>query len=273
MAFAIDLNPRQSARTLEQAIRHQAEVILESRLWPQGEPLACRLERATQPDVKGGHGAALLVLACGPATDGTDPNSPAVAQEWLRIAEQYAQLAGTYCDLIIRLGEQYYLCSADVVRVEKPSQGNQEIRFYLSRPQNLQVAQRRIYRRIQLISSAKVRLRWTREGEGNNEAVGWLCNLSLGGMACRADAAVADRLYIGETLSAEFRLSPTDLDPLYFDAILCNKTPAGTEGKTVVGLQFLTGPEYQASTRSVDILRRGMTDRHIVAGHSCEESL
>ena len=43
MPYAIDLNKRQSARTLEQAIRHGAEVLLEARIWPDAEPILCRL--------------------------------------------------------------------------------------------------------------------------------------------------------------------------------------------------------------------------------------
>jgi len=44
MVYALDLSPRQTARTLEQAIRHRALVFIEPRTWTGGEGFAGRLE-------------------------------------------------------------------------------------------------------------------------------------------------------------------------------------------------------------------------------------
>ncbi len=271
MAFAIDLSERQSARTLEQAIRHQAATILETRLWPAADPIVCHLERALGPEHKALTGAAGLVLVCEPGGDATGEDATPSAEDPDRVADRYRQLVGTYCDLIIRLGEHLYLAATDVLKVEKPSAVHPEVRIHVSRPETLQVAQRRVYRRIQLGSSSKVRMSWTRDDEQPGEGIGWLCNVSAGGISCRVDAQLVDRLFIGEPLRVEFRLSPTDPETFALDAVICNKTPAGSEGKMLIGMQFVTGTGHEASELAAESLRRRLLERHIVAGRASNE--
>ncbi|NLX22716.1 MAG: PilZ domain-containing protein [Phycisphaerae bacterium] len=269
MAFSIDLSERQSARTLEQAIRHQAVTIIEPRLWPDAEPIVCHLERALNADEKALAAPPALLLVWDPGV--ADPDVVVSLETLESTAERYRQLVGTYCDLVIRLGEHVYLADTDVVKVEKPSAMHTEIRIHVSRPDRLQVAQRRIYRRIQLGNSSKVRMTWTREDEQPGEGIGWLCNVSAGGLACRVDAHLVDRLLIGESLHVEFRLSPTDPETFALDAVICNKTPAGNEGKMLIGMQFITGTGHEASAMAAESLRRRLLDRHMLAGRAPKE--
>jgi len=268
MAYAIDLSKRQSARTLEQAIRHRAEVILETRVWPDAEPIVCRLEETPKPGQGKTATPKTLVLSYSPAPGdprATGPDDPHTPEE---LAERYAQLVGTYCDLFIRLGDHVYLCSGDVTRVEQPSADRRDIRFHLSRPETIQVAQRRRFRRIAVADSSKVRLSWARDDRSTNEGIAWLCNVSANGIACRADAHVVDRLWIGDRLRVEFTLTPTDPEQLVLEAVVCNKTPAGTAGKMIIGMQFLTGPEYEASTRAAESLRRRLWSSNLLASQT-----
>jgi len=268
MAFAIDLNKRQSARTLEQAIRHRAEVILEARIWPDAEPIVCRLEEPPGLGQPKTAASKTLMLSCSPGAGNPHATEPNDSQSPEELARRYAELVGSYCDLFIRLGDHVYLCSGDVTRVEKPSAGHRDIRLHLSRPATIQVAQRRRFRRIATAKSSKVRLSWAQDDRSTHEGIAWLCNVSANGIACRADTNVVDRLWIGERVRVEFTLTPTDLKRLVLDAVVCNKTPAGTAEKMIIGMQFLTGPEYEASTRAAESLRRRLRDWNLLASQT-----
>lgn len=270
MPFAIDLNPRQSARTLQQAIRHRAEVLLEPRLWEQPEPIACRLEPSPESGMRRDGGSRVIVLSYDLASEPTGVPTEMPAEPRARI-DQFGRLVGSYCDLAIRLGDNVYLCSADVVKVVRPAEPDVPLLIHLTRPETLQVAQRRRFRRFQLADSAKVRITWRREGEPANEGIGWLCNVGADGMACRTDNHVADRLWIGETVRVDFTLAPTDPQRFVFDAIICNKTPAGTEGKAIVGLQFQTDPQRVSSLQMAEALRQRLWDRSLLASRTKDE--
>ena len=178
MPFAIDLSPRQSTRTLEQAMRHRAEVLVEPRTWEEADPLSCRLEPAPETGSRREGGARLIVLSYEPSAENQTGPQPSI--------EQFCRLVGTYCDLAIRLGENIYLCSSDVVRVE-------------------------------------------------------------------------------------ITLSPTDPQRFVFDAAVCNKIPAGTEGRMIVGMQFQTDPQLATSLQMAEALRRRLWSRSILAGRASDE--
>lgn len=271
MPYAIDLNPRQSVRTLEQAIRHEAEVLIEPRIWPDGEPIPCRLQ---QPSVAGNKAA----LACRIMASADAPSASREAQSVLGNEAAFAAmlsrldtLVGTYCDLSIRLGDHLYLCSCDVVRIEKPTVADHRPMIHLTRPETLQVTQRRRFHRIALADSTKVRLHWIRSDDTADEGVGWICNISADGLACRVDTHVADRLWIGEQIQVNFALTPTDTQRFMLEATICNKTPTGTEGKVMIGVQFLTGPSHQYSTQAVESLRRRLLSRHLLTSRPARE--
>jgi len=257
MDFAIDLNPRQSARILEQAMRHRAEVILEPRVWPEDRTIPCRLE---------------------PPPDGNDPHLryhpliliPALTESAANEGEQtsvhslspkenmpdWQELVGTYCDASINLSEHRYLFEADVIWVEYVSEPSAGCRIYVSCPQCLQVAQRRRYRRITLAQSTQVELHWGDTEKPAFRSLGWLCNLSADGLACRTDRRTADDVWIGDRVEVCFTLGSSDPQRFQIDAVLCNKTPAGTTDKFILGLQFLTDEEHPDSAAAIKVLRK-----------------
>jgi hypothetical protein len=86
--------------------------------------------------------------------------------------------------------------------------------------------------------------------------VGWLCNISPDGLACRAGTRIADQLGIGEQVHVEFTLAPGDRERFSLTAALCNKTPAGTKNTMILGMQFLHGPGHESSGQTVEKLRQ-----------------
>lgn len=258
MPYAIDLSPRQSARTLEQAVRHQAQVVLEPRLWSDGGQIRCRLA-AYEYSVTGRRprSAPLLLMV-----DPEDAGSPRAGEPPLDTAGELARLQrfnsllGTYCDAVLELGDHRYMFSADIVRVEPSASAHEGPRLYLSRPEVVQVAQRRRFGRVQLAHSSQIEIRWIHEDGTTGGGVGWLYNISPDGLACRTDAMMADRLWIGQELRLDFTLKPGDPEHFVLSAVLCNKTAAGTTDRMILGLQFLSGPGYESSATMREALRR-----------------
>ncbi|HOW72181.1 MAG TPA: PilZ domain-containing protein [Phycisphaerae bacterium] len=271
MPYAIDLNSRQSVRTLEQAIRHGAEVLIEPRIWPDGEPIPCRMQ---PPSVAGSRAAlACRIMAAADAPSASREAQAVLANEaaFTAMLARIDALVGTYCDLAIRLGDHLYLCSCDVLRIEKPAAADHHPMIHLTRPETIQVTQRRRFHRISLADSTKIRLHWIRSDDTADEGTGWICNISADGLACRVDAHVADRLWIGEQIQVNFALSPTDTQRFMLEATICSKTPTGTEGKVMIGVQFLTGPSHQYSTQAVESLRRRLLSRHLLTSRPAKE--
>lgn len=252
MSYAIDLNARQSGRTLEQAIRQQAHTILEPRMWGDDRHLLCRLEPHGNPlDLHMVPVVTLTVLAqvnsaC-PSDSGGESNQPVAI-------EQIRDLAGTYVDAVMRLGEQRYLFSTDVIRVLPAAIADDPPRVHVSRPPTLQVAQRRRFRRLTLSHSAQVELQWQRDNMQMG-GVGWLFNISGDGMACRTEARIAESLWIGDEMQMEFTLAPGDTERFRLKGVLCNKTPTGSLGKVILGIHFQT-QEPQADETALRLRQR-----------------
>ncbi|HON68714.1 MAG TPA: PilZ domain-containing protein [Phycisphaerae bacterium] len=262
MSYAIDLNPRQSTRTLEQAIRQQVPVLIEPRVWgeccylhgrlePHGNPVDLDLASVvtvaalSREDAAGQHTSLK-------STAGPSPTATPVTVDDVR------ELVGTYVDVVVHLGEQRYLFSTDVIRVLPAVTPGNQPRMHVSRPPILQVAQRRRYRRIKLSHSAQVDLRWQRDGQQMG-GVGWLFNVSGDGMACRTEERIAESLWIGDELEVEFTLAPGDAERFRLKCVLCNKTPTGSLGKVILGLQFqVADPE---SNKTSQLLRQRLVER------------
>lgn len=257
MAYAIDLNPRQSARTLEQAIRHQATVLLEPRIWTAGSAVHCQLESwpAMSPTGRRMQAAPLVMTTVVTAGDSSAADVPEPRAAFLAF-ERYSELVGTYCDAVVELGENRYLLSSDITRVEPAGPGGAGARLYLSRPETIQVMQRRRFKRVQLPQAAQVEIRWLNEDGTGGGGVGWLYNVSADGMACRTDSVLAERLWIGQELKLDFALRPGEPEHYLVDAVLCSKTSAGMPDRTILGLQFVSDGDHAASTAARDALRR-----------------
>jgi len=257
MSFAIDLSPRQTSRTLEQAVRHRAEVLVEPRTWEDATPLLCHMEPPAPPDPHRSNAPRRILLSCDlKRTDNASLLRAAEQTHASDILDAFSRLVGTYCDLAIRMGEHVFLASSDVVKVETPPPHLELVRLHLSAPPVLQVAQRRRFRRVQLAESSRVWLRAPEESDKATDDVGWLCNISPEGLACRVESDVANRLWIGDRVRVVFTLTPTDTQRFAFEAMICNKTPAGSEGKMILGLNFIIDPEHAESVHLSETLRR-----------------
>lgn len=254
MPYAIDLSPRQSNRTLEQAIRHGAELHLEPRIWNDGPQLIGRLD-PTAESAGAEAGTLTLVVQPGLALQDHPDGANSIGLNSLR------ELVSTYCDVVLPLGEHRYMFSTDIIRVEASSAAQGQILLQISRPTSLQVSQRRRFRRLTLSNAAQVDLHWTHDDQARMGAVGWLYNIGGDGMACRTDERVADMLWIGEQIELEFTLAPGDVERFCLEGMLCNKTPTGSLGKVILGIQFYTDESHAKSAQSVKALRQRLVER------------
>ena len=116
MSYAIDLTPRQSSRIIEQALRHQADVVLEPRIFEDDEAINTKLEAVLPPGGSPLRPATLVVAVIAPAT----PDVTQIAPVPVTVPE-LALLVGTCCDGTIKLGDARYLFDADVMRIEPAS--------------------------------------------------------------------------------------------------------------------------------------------------------
>lgn len=258
MPYAIDLSARQSSRTLEQAVRHRAEVMVYSRILPRDDPIMARLVSIETP-IGWQSRRPCLVLE---VFNGLPPQARDAASTGEQNGGSLESLVGTYCDVSLRLGENRYLFCSDVVAVQGPSGSGGRPRIYLARPETLQVAQRRRSWRFRPAQSSRVEITWVNAEKTKTEGIGWLCNVSAEGLACRTDLNVAAQLGIGEEITLSFALTPGDPERFVLDAVLCNKTPAGTEGTMILGMQFLVGQGHQASAAAAEALRRKLLARY-----------
>jgi hypothetical protein len=208
MESAVDLNPRQSARTLDQAVRYHATALLQPADWPDADGLKGRLAALTQDTVR---------------IEITEP--PMLSLD---------TVVGTYCDVTLQLGHDRFLFSTHATRAERVG-GSWYLE--LARPDKIQVCQRRRFWRVKLADSSQVQLRRAETGDADT-LTGWLCNISGEGLACLVEVDAAERLLIGETVLAAFELPSCD-EPFDLGAILCNKTPTARQDKVILGMQFL----------------------------------
>ena len=274
MPYAIELSPRQSARTIEQAVRHASLVALEPRIWPEDEPIECQLAGSPPTDPQQRvQGATLTLLV--PTGEGefsvqSGPQTWGLGRGPGASVERLEELVGTYCDATIHLGEHRYLFCSDVTWVERGAPGERGVRLVLSRPATLQVVQRRRFRRLKVAKSAQIEMRWLSDDKVPGGGVGWLCNICAEGLACRIEQRVAEQLWIGEKLRVSFALEPGGAERFDLDAVLCNKIPAGTEGKIILGLQFLADAEHESSAAVARLLRRRLIREYALAAGNRE---
>jgi len=295
MAYAIDLSKRQSSRTLQQAIRHQAAVRLFPRTWEDERCLVCHLAGEEDHQPAGDDHllvhtptASLLPDAVNtgpivePASDGQDlflPDGDVVSESEGHLdmmnlatpavtADEFHYLRGVYCDVQLLLGDNRYLFSTDVMHVEPLADERGSWQIALDRPEEIQVLQRRRYWRFRPARSSRIEMRWKDDLGHKGVGIGWLCNISPDGMACRTDAQFSDHIYIGMTLDVTFKLDPSSNEVFTLDGVVCNKMPAGTKGKFILGLQFVRHAEDAACGETRERLRRHLLERSRIDRHA-----
>lgn len=207
MSFAIELNERQSNRILEQAMRRQAEVMLETKVGSENGPIIGEIVPAQTSTI------GLKIK-----------NEPGVLLD---------SLIGVFADGYIHMGECRYLFATHIIDVAPDGRHG---RIILARPEALMVLQRRRFWRTQYAESSDVEITYE-AGPLTQTVIGALCNISPGGMAVRLKGTQADSLLIGEAVRTRFEL-PNLNHVFRFDAVLCNKTPGAGAESVLLGLQF-----------------------------------
>lgn len=207
MSFAIELNQRQSNRTLEQARRRQTEIMLETRAGTEDQPIVGELQYTETDELS------LKVRS-----------NPGIVPE---------SLIGVYVEGHFQLGEFRYLFSTHIVDTRTEDGWGHLI---LARPEAVMALQRRRFWRTRFANSSDVKV--VHHPDGRDEMMfGDLCNISPDGLAMRVLADEADALLIGDTIQTYFELPGLD-HSFSFDAVICNKTPGGSKDVLVLGLQF-----------------------------------
>ncbi len=221
MPFSFELNDRQAARVIEQAIR-------------SGTPMR------VDPDYAG-PGEALPVQLI-------DEDRQYLT---FRFEAADAPLAGRlipsqYCQVQFSLGGAVYMLSVYVVDLNPP-------RGILrtSRPKMVQILERRKFVRTQLAARVPVIVRWlTRD----RLAEASLFNIGGSGLAFKIGKDFADFILVGDMMEADFELPGLPVR-FTFRISICNKTVASDNTSVIVGVQFQEGPEA-AQGGSLDTLRR-----------------
>lgn len=211
MRFMFDLSAGQTARILEQAIRRKAKITLESRASIDGTVLTLTPKSCDE--------RFLLVES--------KSESP----------EDLESLIGMHMDAHLALGQTLYLFETHVVDVEAC---RSKSLILLARPESLQVTQRRRFRRMTLQAGCQVHLT-VRGSKQPGTLTGKLLNLSPDGMACRLSEADAAMLDAGQAVSVAFHPQGSECG-FVFDAVLANKSQAGSEGHVILGVQFRPKP-------------------------------
>jgi hypothetical protein len=139
------------------------------------------------------------------------------------------------CEGSFSLGGVEYLFSSSVLDFSEPDRG---AKIEIVRPETLHTWQRRRFMRATVADSSYVTL--CAPGDFRQPLFeGKMLNVSEDGLACRVERASVDRYAIGERLGAQFALGAT-ARPHRLNAVIKSKTPGGTEGTIILGIQFDT---------------------------------
>jgi hypothetical protein len=225
----IDLNPRQSNRVLEQALRGRARLELEVRARQSDEPVAGFLA-------------------------GRDGQVLRIDLEAGTRSLPLHELIGAFCDVRIILSGQLYLFSTCITDVLDPG-GPQ--RLLLAAPDTIHVANRRRFERRTLAGFSQVRL-WP--ADSKTPYIGELCNISGDGLACRMIRGELDELLlVGDAVRVAFTLAGSGED---FDlpASVCNKTVTSDGQQLLLGLEYCLDNDDHATRMAVDRLRAALCD-------------
>lgn len=229
MQLAIDLTPRQAARVLEQALRAKAELELEPRNLPDGDPLHGKL--------LGREGELLAVQV-------HDPPS----------AVPLSVLIGAFCEVeTVLSGElhRFSTCVLDVVEDPPPR------RLLVVVPETIQVANRRQFERTNATVASQVRL-WV--GSQPGPAIGLLANVSADGLACNLPGTALDKdLALGDELRVHFELAGFD-ETFELPVVLCNKMLTQDKHQLSLGMNFNVRPECPTDRNTLERLRAALVE-------------
>ena len=226
MAFSCELNDRQSARVMEQAIR-------------AGTPM--RLD----PHHASGSEALCVQLV----DDNPERLTFRYASTQAALAEEL--ISGQYCQVQFALNGAIYMISVHIVAIEAA-----EGRLLTSRPNVVQLLERRKFARIQLATRTPVAIRWL---DQDRLAEASLFNIAGGGLAFKISKDFGDKIHVGDLMEVAFEL-PGLPRRLQFKISICNKTVASDDLSVIVGAQFQETPE-DGQAGALDELRRFLANQ------------
>jgi hypothetical protein len=226
MPFSFELNDRQSARVIEQAIRTGTPMRLEPQHANGGEPLSVQLTESDDQCLTFRFASSQAAGGCG-------------------------LLPGQYCQVQFSLSGAMYLMSVHVVDLDQ-----QQACMRTSRPKKAQLLERRKFTRTRLASRTPVLIRWLNE---DRLAEASLFNVAGGGLAFKIGKEFADRILVGDVMEAVFELAGLPRR-FPFKISICNKTVASDNVSVIVGAQFLEGPQ-DGQAGPLDELRRFLAAR------------
>jgi len=221
MRFAYELNPRQSARVLEQALRSGVTIRLDPHYSSGLEGFAVQLVEDENDYL-----TFRILEGQQDTTRGLCP--------------------GMYCQAQFSLAGVVYLLSTYVIDVNEQAGW-----LRTARPEMLQIIERRKFIRANIAAPAPVLIRWLNR---EKHAIADLLNVGGEGMAFKIAEDLAAELLIDDPVEVEFNLAGLKRH-FRFRAVVCNKTPV-SNSKVVVGVQFQAVPEDHEASEALAELRR-----------------
>jgi hypothetical protein len=221
MPFSFELNDRQSARVIEQAIRTGAAMCIDPHHGNGGKALSGQLTESA------GHSLTFRLVS-------------------RQAARDCGLIPGQYCQVQFSLNDAMYLISVHVLDLDE-----EQACMRTSRPKKAQILDRRKFARSRLAARTPVMIRWL-DGDRLVEAA--LFNVAGGGIAFKVGREFADRILVGDVMEAVFELAGLPRR-FPFRISICNKTVASDNASIIVGAQFLEGPQ-DGQAGALDELRR-----------------
>jgi hypothetical protein len=180
MSFSHELNDRQSARIIEQAIRACAPMRIDPHHTSGAEALTVQLIDASDE--------CLTFLFA--------PNQAAMSEKFL---------PGQYCQVQFSLSGGVYSVTVHVRSIEIPSTSfNANVaprHLVTSRPNVIQILERRKFVRTQLTTRTPVTVRWL---DQDRLAEATLFNMGGGGLAFCIGKDFADQIHVGDRMGTAF---------------------------------------------------------------------
>jgi c-di-GMP-binding flagellar brake protein YcgR len=223
--FAYELDPTEALRVLEVAIRRRVEVSLTPKT---------RAEASLDGSIRSATSESLWIVF-------DDPD-----------AESCPGLQSMCCEVAFELDGARYQFETNVLAVVADGNDRQ---VEVARPGGLQVLQRRRFWRAQVHESSPVRIASAHTDEDSVwSGTAAMMNVSPAGLACLAQRYDADAAAIGDVLQVTFEL-PGDGEPFTLQGVVRSKTPAGTDDRIVLGLEFRLGQDRDSLHRLQAILQ------------------
>lgn len=209
MHAAVKLDKDASGRAIENAIRTQAQIVLESQAFG---------ETTVNGFLICGDESALLMETTGSLIQSAD------------------RILNVRCEARLYADQRYRFST--VIKAT-PQWGNSRS-IAIERPAAISVMDRRRFLRAKLAPSSKVALEWVRAGKTYRH-VAVLLNISAEGLACRVDGDAALAIDRDDSIQVRFGF-PNFGHQFNFSSGVSNKTPA-SEGCTILGLHFQRSPD------------------------------